>query len=59
VGSWLHAASLWGYAEADPVVVGVVVAAVVVLAGVYVVLRVTGNHTPGRRKADRANRDRG
>ncbi len=61
--SWVQSGSmwgqsLWGYAEADPVVVGVVVAAVVVLAVVYVVLRLTGNHTPGRQKSDRANRDR-
>jgi hypothetical protein len=38
---------MWGYAEADPVVVGVVVAVVVVLALVYLLVRVTGGRATG------------
>ena len=43
---------LWGYAEADPVVVGIVVAVVVALALVYVIVRLAGNRGPGRAGRD-------
>jgi hypothetical protein len=41
---------LWGYAEADPTVVAILVAIVVALAIVYVVLRLSGGSGPRANK---------
>lgn len=49
-------ATWWGYAEADPAVVGVVVAAVVAFALTYVAQRLLRDRTrarPGRRQGPR------
>ena len=51
-GSW------WGYAEADPTIVGVLVAVFGVLAVLYVVGRATG-FIAGRDRRDRARRSSG
>ena len=41
---------LWGYAEGDPTVVGLVVAAIAVLGVAYVVTRVVGRRRARRGK---------
>jgi hypothetical protein len=41
-------ASLGGYAQADPTLVGVVVAAIAIFSVVYVLKRVLGERRPGR-----------
>lgn len=42
-------ASWGGYAQADPALVGVVVAAIAIFSVVYVLKRVLGERSPGRR----------
>jgi hypothetical protein len=55
VGSPILISALWGYAEADPTVVGIVVGVFALIAVLYVVVRVTSksgagkNDRPGRR----------
>jgi hypothetical protein len=43
-------ASLGGYAQADPTLVGVVVAAIAIFSMAYVLKRVLGERRPGRSK---------
>lgn len=51
--SLVHIASLWGYAEADPALVAILVAAVLAFAITYLVLRANG-----QRKTNAASRKR-
>jgi hypothetical protein len=58
VGSPILISALWGYAEADPTVVGIVIGIFAIIAVLYGVVRVTGKSGAG--KSDRpGRRDRG
>jgi hypothetical protein len=49
-------AGLWGYAEADPVLVAILVAAVLAFAIVYLVLRASGRRDPNASERKRADK---
>ena len=54
----MFSSALWGYAEADPTVLGIVVGAFIILAVMYVVIRVTSKSAADK-KPRSGRRDRG
>ena len=53
----LQVGGLWGYVEAEPTIVGIIVGAIVVLALLYVLLRLGSRNQ--RSKSDEVSGDRG
>jgi hypothetical protein len=55
-GTAVQVAGLWGYAEADPTLVAVLVAVVLIFAVVYLILRASNRRDSGAKSDKRAGK---